>query len=58
LEKISSDPTPMRITNNATSHLFISSPFKGEEKENWFAKLFLTHPPVGDRIKTLRGTRV
>ncbi len=58
LEKISSDPTPMRITNNATSHLFISSPFKGEEKENWFAKLFLTHPPLEERVAALRGMKI
>jgi len=54
LEKISSDPTPMRITNDATSSLFIDSPYKGQQKTHWFAKLFSTHPPIGDRIKALR----
>jgi heat shock protein HtpX len=55
LEKISSDPTPMRVTNDATSSLFIDSPYKGEQKKHWFTKLFDTHPPVEERIKILRG---
>jgi heat shock protein HtpX len=55
LEKISSDQTPMRITNDATTSLFIDSPYKGQQKTNWFAKLFSTHPPIEERIKILRG---
>jgi len=54
LEKISSDSTPLRVANDATSHLYIANPFKGEEKTTWLHKLFLTHPPVEDRIKALR----
>jgi heat shock protein HtpX len=54
LEKISSDPTPMRITNDATASLFIDSPYKGRQKTNWFVKLFMTHPPIEERIKILR----
>jgi len=55
LEKISSDPTPMRITNDATSSLFIDSPYKGQQKTSWFIKLFMTHPPIEERIRALRG---
>jgi len=58
LEKISQDPTPMRITNDATSSLFIDSPYKGKEKTHWFSKLFSTHPPVEERIKALRDMEV
>ena len=58
LEKISSDPTPMRITNDATSSLFIDSPYKGQQKTHWFAKLFSTHPPIEERIKVLRGMEI
>ena len=58
LEKISADPTPMRITNDATSSLFIDSPYKGEQKTHWFAKLFSTHPPIEERIKILRDMEV
>jgi len=58
LEKISQDPTPMRIANDATSSLFIDSPYKGHQKTHWFTKLFMTHPPVEERIKALRGMEV
>lgn len=57
LEKISSDQTPMRITNDATSSLFIDSPYKGQQKTSWFAKLFSTHPPIQERIRALRGMK-
>ena len=58
LEKISSDPTPMRTANTATSHLYISSPFKGKQAATWFVKLFMTHPPVEERIKILRDMKI
>ncbi len=58
LEKIARDSTPMRVASNATSHLFISSPFKGKQKASWFTKLFMTHPPVEERIKALRGMNI
>lgn len=58
LEKISSDTTPMRITNDATSSLFISTPYKGKQKSQWFTKLFMTHPPIEERIRVLRGMEV
>ncbi len=57
LEKISQDQNPMRVANNSMAHLFISSPFRGKQSQNWFTKLFMTHPPVEERIKALRGMR-
>jgi len=58
LIKISADSIPMKTANTATSHLFISSPFKGRQAQSWFTKLFMTHPPVEDRVKALRDMRV
>ena len=58
LEKISADQTPMRTASNSTSHLFITSPFKGKQTKKWFIKLFSTHPPIEERIKALRGMEV
>lgn len=55
LEKISQDTTPMKIKNDATASLFIDSPYKGKQKTHWFTKLFMTHPPVQERINALRG---
>lgn len=54
LEKISADPKPLDTANKATAHLFISSPFKGKK----VAKLFMTHPPIEERIAALRGMNV
>jgi len=58
LEKIEANPTPMRITNDAASSLWIESPYKGQQKTHWFTKLFSTHPPIEERIKALRDMEV
>ena len=52
LEKISSAGIPMRRANNATAHLFIANPFAGK---NGLSRLFLTHPPMEERVKALRA---
>ena|SRR3990167_5916371 len=57
LEKLQQDKTSMHYANNATAHLFIESPFGGDKhgrKVNFLAKLFMTHPPLEDRINKLR----
>lgn len=63
LTKINNFHQPMRVQNNAIAHLFISDPSanaSGEEDENqkvsWFAKIFMTHPPVEERVARLLGT--
>lgn len=58
LEKIGHDYSHFQHAHNATAHLFISSPFKGKEGASWLARLFMTHPPLQDRIKILRGMKV
>ncbi len=56
LEKISTDTEPLEAANKATAHLYIVNPFKGKVggAVNTFSGLFNTHPPVAERIKTLR----
>ena len=58
LEKISADPNPLRVANDSTAHLFIASPFRGKEAKSWFTKLFMTHPPIGERIEALRQLKI
>ncbi|MFA5163087.1 MAG: M48 family metallopeptidase [Patescibacteria group bacterium] len=59
LEKIASDQEPLEVANRATAHLFIASPFKedspAQKKISWFTKMFMTHPPIEERVKRLRG---
>jgi heat shock protein HtpX len=56
LRKISLHSAPLQKANHATAHLFIANPFgNGENKVSWLSKLFLTHPPVGERIQALTG---
>jgi len=58
LEKIAADNTPLKVANSATSHLYISNPFRGRQSQNWFTKLFVTHPPAEERIRALRGMEI
>jgi len=57
LQKISSDPTPLHVANSTTAHLWVSDPYdnKSDEKTPWIHKLFMTHPPVEERIAALRS---
>lgn len=53
LEKIDHDHSILKRANNATAHLYISSPFHGTQK--FLANAFSTHPPLADRITKLRS---
>lgn len=54
LEKISADQEPLEAANRATAHLYIVNPFKGKK----ISKLFLTHPPIEERVVALRGMKI
>jgi len=54
LEKIAADKTPMKTAQEATAHLYISNPLRGQN----ISKLFMTHPPVEERIRALREMRI
>ena len=54
LEKISNSQIPLRRTNKATAHLYISSPLKGGQATSWLGRLFMTHPPAEERARALR----
>ncbi|MBP6889572.1 MAG: M48 family metallopeptidase [Candidatus Moranbacteria bacterium] len=54
LQKISGDTEPLEAANRATASLYIANPFKG----NKVARLFMTHPPIEERIAALRGLDV
>jgi len=61
LEKIGRDRTRMVRAKPATAHLYFENPFKGDSDPAhtpWLAKLFMTHPPVEERVKALREMAV
>lgn len=65
LEKISNFHQPMRVQNNTIAHLFISDPsgindeseVREHEKVSFVQKMFMTHPPVQERVDALLGKR-
>lgn len=55
LEKIAKSNTPLQRASNATAHLYIACPFGQKDGEaSWLNKLFMTHPPIKDRIAKLK----
>ena len=58
LQKISAYSRPMARANHATAHLFISNPFgatDGKKGVGFLTKIFMTHPPIQERINALIG---
>jgi heat shock protein HtpX len=62
LEKIAMDPTPLPVATNSTAHLWFDDPFTSgvgnKGKIPPFSRLFMTHPPVEERIRALRGMNI
>lgn len=54
LEKISQYPYSLKRANNTTAHLWFSDPFRKNKKTFWLHRLFMTHPPIDERIRKLR----
>lgn len=58
LEKIGRYSQGMKTASVATAHLYISNPFGPDgAMQSFMQKLFMTHPPIEDRVKALRGKR-
>lgn len=64
LQKISGQRRPLATAGAASAHLFIENPFgadhpraEGEKKIGFVARLFMTHPPVEERVRALLGGR-
>ena len=50
LQKIGAYSRPLARANHATAHLFIANPFG---RNGGLTKLFMTHPPIEERIQAL-----
>ncbi len=58
LKKINGSSLHMKSANHATAHLFISNPFGPDGKGGSFMqKIFMTHPPVEERVSALLGVQ-
>ena len=57
LEKISNYSGHLKRANKATAHLYIALPFGGKKATGFLAKLFMTHPPMEERVAILRGMK-
>lgn len=57
LLKIGADQIPMSAARDSTAHLWIDNPFKGNQT-SWWHKMFMTHPPIEERIKTLEAMNI
>lgn len=55
LEKISGDPNELRTANRATSHMYISSPFRDKKVKK--ASMWSTHPSLEQRVEALRNLK-
>jgi heat shock protein HtpX len=56
LEKLRDDQTVVHSASRATAHLWIEEPIPNNQEEgrmSWLNKLFLTHPPIEQRIAAL-----
>ncbi len=58
LKKIKEYPQTMSVASDATAHLYIINPFRGDEGQKWIHKLFATHPPLEERIGRLKKVDV
>jgi heat shock protein HtpX len=53
LRTIADDPEVLEVANRATQHLYIVNPIKSFEERS--KSMWDTHPPIGERIATLRN---
>ena len=54
LKKIAVDDTPMSSAKDSTAHMWLDNPFKGKGT-SWWHTLFMTHPPIEQRIAALEA---
>ncbi|MBT4124697.1 MAG: M48 family metallopeptidase [Candidatus Pacebacteria bacterium] len=55
LQKLTADKEPLEAANKATAHLYITNPLKNTHGGiGMFSKMFMTHPPITERISSLK----
>ncbi len=54
LEKLSGSSAVLKRINKSMAHMYIVNPLKGKAAKGFTARLFMTHPPIEERIAKLR----
>ena len=54
LQKISVDPSELKVANKATENMYIVTPFRNKNKSS---NLWSTHPSIEDRVEALRNLK-
>lgn len=55
LEKLSQSGEGLKRANKSMAHMYIVNPLKGKMAQGFTARLFMTHPPIEERIAKLRS---
>ncbi len=54
LEKLSQSGEGLKKASKPMAHMYIVNPLKGKNAKGFLAKMFMTHPPIEERIAKLR----
>jgi heat shock protein HtpX len=55
LEKISGSNKILKRASKPMAHMYIANPFKGKKAQGFLTKMFMTHPPIEERVAKLRA---
>jgi heat shock protein HtpX len=55
LEKLSNSSKNLKRASKPMAHMYIVNPFKGKKAQGFLTKMFMTHPPIEERIAKLRN---
>jgi heat shock protein HtpX len=55
LEKLSNSSKGLKKASKPMAHMYIVNPFKGKKAQGFLTKMFMTHPPIEERIAKLRN---
>lgn len=54
LDKLSQSSVGLKKASKPMAHMYIVNPLKGKNAKGFLARMFMTHPPIKDRIAKLR----
>ena len=55
LEKLSKSGESLKKASKPMAHMYIVNPFKGKKAQGFLTKMFMTHPPIEERVAKLRA---